>query len=246
MIADEVSLDTSVTFSGYLKYNFWAFSVSDLYFDLDVTSTLDVAMTAEVLAAYSTTFTYAPSTLSATVVSVPGILTIGPALTFVATADVSADSPVNVSVSTNVALSDANVHLDLLDESNTSASGWTPSYSVTAEISGEAEATLNPSASLTVEISIEFLSGLIDLSSGLTATPGFTNTFTLSADEVATIENGTVTATTVTSNSSSCSDGLEVVSDFTFDLVGFVTSYFSTTLYSTTVAIADECWTWSS
>lgn len=241
--ADEVSLDTNVTFSGYLKYNFWTFDLQDLYFDVNVDSTLDIALTAEVLAAYSTTFTYSPNTLSTTVVSVPGILTIGPALTFLATTAISADSPVDLTVNTTVSLNDATVHLDLQNQDNTYATNWNPDYKVTAELSGKAEASLDPSASLTVEIQIEFLSGLVDLSSGLTATPGFTNTFTLSADEVATVENGTITATSISSGGS-CADGLEVASNFTFGLTGFLTSYWSFDLYEVTVPIGDECWTW--
>lgn len=235
MTADTASFASNVTFSGYLKYNWLTFSLQDLYFDIDVGFTSALELTAEVGAAYNTTFTYAPSSLFYGL-TVPGILTLGPELIFAVDAEVYASAETTLTTEVQVGLADGNVHVDLLDESNTATSGWVPTYSASATISGVAEAQLNPAASLTVEIEISIFGGLVDLSTGLTATTGFTNDFVLTAAagvDLTGYENLT--------NASTCENGLAIDSEFTFDLLAFATEWYSTTLYSVDVPILKEC-----
>jgi hypothetical protein len=237
--ADSASFSAAITFSGYLSFNWWTLSMTELYFDIDVDSSAEAEITADITASYDKTFTYSPSELSYTLISVPGVLELGPALAFSIGAEISASEAVTLTAGASVALADGNVHLDLVDEDSTSTSGWTPTYSVSANISGEVVAEINPTAGLTVEMSISFFSGLIDLSSGLTATPGFDNSFVVTA-----AEGLDLTGVTGLASDGTCSEGLELASNFTFAVDAFVGTLWSDTLYSVTVPIVDECFTW--
>jgi hypothetical protein len=237
--ADAASFSSHVTFSGYLSYNWLTFKVDDLYFDIDAEFTADLTLSADVTSSYSTTFSYSPSDLTYSLISVPGILTLGPELTFAVDAEVSASEAVTITTSAGIALADGNVHLDLLDESNTGTSGWTPTYTASADISGNATAEFNPTAALTVEISILFFGGLIDLSTGVTATPGFDNAFILTAAEgvdLSSVEDLTFSGT--------CAEGLELQSNFTFAVKAFATEWWSEEVYGVSVPLLDKCYSW--
>lgn len=237
--ADTAAFSSNVTFSGYLNYNWLLFKLEDLYFDIDTAFTADLTLSADVTSAYSTTFSYSPSALTYSLISVPGILSLGPELTFAVDAEVSASEAVTITTSAGIALADGNIHLDLLDEDNTSTTGWVPTYTASAEISGNATAEFNPTAALTVEISILFFGGLIDLSTGLTATPGFENAFTLTATEGVDL-NGVEDLTP----EGTCAEGLKLQSNFTFAVDAFATEWYSTELYSVSIPLLDECYSW--
>jgi len=237
--ADSASFSAAVTFSGYLSFDWWTLSMEELYFDIDVTSSAELEITADITSAYDHTFTYSPSDLSYTLVSVPGVLELGPALAFSVGAEISASEAVTLTAAASVALVDGNIHLDLIDEDSTGTSGWTPTYSIAANISGEVVADINPVAALTVEIAVSFFSGLIDLSSGLTATPGFENSFVVTAAERVGLDG----VKSLTSDGT-CAEGLEIDSKFTFSVEVFVGTLWSDTLYNVTVPIVDECFSW--
>lgn len=197
--------------------------------------TADLELTADVGASYNTTFTYSPSSLFYGL-TVPGILTLGPELIFAIDAEVYTSAKTILTTEIQVGLPDGNVHVDLLDNSNTATSGWVPTYSASATISGVAEAQLNPTASLTVEIEISLFGGLIDLSTGLTASPGFTNDFILTS--AAGVD---LTGYEDLTNATTCENGLAIDSEFVFDVVAFATQWYSTTLYSVDLPILKSC-----
>lgn len=238
--ANELELTSAVTFSGYLKYNFLLFKLEDLYFDIDTSIAADFEVTAEVTAAYATTFSYSPATLVYNLVDIPGILELGPSLTFTAGADLSASTAVDITAGAGLTIADGNLHLDALNSENTITSGWVPTYTAFANISGEVAATLDPYVSLTVEIAISVLGGLIDLSTGLVAKPKFENDFILTASEGVSLA-GVANIT----NDGTCSEGLELKSSFLFTLDAFATQWYSTELYKYQKALLDECFTWA-
>jgi hypothetical protein len=236
--ADTASFTSNVTFSGYLKYNWLSVKLAALYFDIDTSFTSELSLTASIHSAYNTTFTYAPSTLFYGL-TVPGILELGPQLKFAVDAELADSEAVNLTATTGVTLSDGNVHLDVLDSSLSSTSGWNPTYSASARVSGQAAASINPTASLTVELEINFFGGLLDLSSGITAKPGFENSFMITADEGVDL-SGVMNVTA----DGTCVDGLELKIDFVFEVDAFVTQWWSGELYSVEVPIFDECYSW--
>lgn len=231
--------------------------MEDLYFDLDTHFSADVALAADVAAAWSRSILYDPDTLTYTLVEVPGILSLGPGLSFAVGVDVDTSAAVAVRAGAGIAIPAANVHLDFLDSGKNAATGWEPQYTSYANITESVEVGLNASASLTVQLTFKLLGGLVDLSSGLTATPEFVNKFTLDAAQSAHASTGgagvnlldaekVAPVTTpgselaVVNEPKDC--GVSLKSDFIFDLEGFATKWWKANLYHVEVPITDLCY----
>lgn len=96
---------------------------------------------------------------------------------------------------------------------------------------------------MTVQLTVKVLGGLIDLSSGLTATPALINKFTLDAEQSASVSNNG-TATHVGGASGGVVGDCDVTfkSDFMFDLVAFATKWWNANLYHVELPITDICY----
>lgn len=238
LVADEVSFDTDVTYSGRLKYDIFKHETNELWFDIEVSQNLTIDMTAVVTdTLLNRTSTYAPGTLTASLIHVPGILTIGPGIGFSAQAELSVSSPVNISLKTKVGLYDGRVRLDFVNIHKTRIRGWRPSYDIKAETKAKVNATFSPTSTLDVKMVVNFLHGLVDLSSGIKASPGFHSEFVMSANEVAESMEGKIKAVQA-NNMGNCSNGVEVYTSFTFSLVAYVTRFLSASLYGLEVPIS--------
>lgn len=246
--ADEAWFSSSITFSGYLKYNFWGFKLEALYFDLDTTFDSAVGLSVDVAAAYSHQLKYAPDELAYSLVSVPGVVQLGPGVAFAVGLDFDVSAAVGVTAGLSVNLPDGNVHLDLLDSSKSSATGWEPKYSSYANITEAADVRVDASADVTVELAIKLLGGLVDLSSGLTATPGFDNHFKLRGEQnlgaAGNFTSAPVASAEVPSDGLICAEknGVELATDFYFNLTAFATKFWSAELYHTRVPLWDLCY----
>lgn len=114
---------------------------------------------------------------------------------------------------TDVGIKDGNVHIDFLDSANTAASGWTPTYAASATVNAEPAVELNPYILLGVELAVDFLGGVLDLSSGINANATLSNVLRAEIG----ISAGTGTGVTVPSAADAsgvCEEGLEYKSDF--------------------------------
>ncbi|PVI00592.1 hypothetical protein DM02DRAFT_614244 [Periconia macrospinosa] len=237
--ADEAAFNAALTFSGYLKYSFLKFKLEDLYFDIDAAFDASVTLSASVAAGYNNTFTYATPALTYPLFNVPGIINLGPGLEFAIGAEVGASAAVDVTTEFGVALKDGNVHIDALNQASSSTSGWVPTYKAAANISANAEVEINPFVSLTVEVAIEVLGGMIDLSTGLSTKSTFTNDFLLTAGA-----GVDLTGVVGLDAQGQCSNGLAIKSDFDFDVDLFVTQFYNTKLWEYQAKIADVCYSW--
>ncbi|KAF7548515.1 hypothetical protein G7Z17_g7013 [Cylindrodendrum hubeiense] len=219
--ADEANLTTSVTLSGKLRYSILLAKVYELSFDVDTYASADLGLTIDVTAPYSQDVVYDPAPLTYSIVNVPGIVTLGPALDFAIGVNVSADAAVSLTTDLGLKIEDGNFHLDFLDSSSSSATGWTPVFSAHANISEKAAASVDPYVDITVMLQFELLGGLLDLSGGVTASPKFYNDFVLTASqEVNGTSDGTEVDGTVTQpDSGDCSQGLSITSNFEFSVV---------------------------
>ncbi|KAK1593843.1 uncharacterized protein LY79DRAFT_513522 [Colletotrichum navitas] len=247
--ADEAWFSSSITFSGYLKYNFWGFKLEALYFDLDAAFDSAVGVSADVLAAYSHSLKYAPDALSYSLVTVPGVVELGPGVAFAVGLDLDVSAAVGVTAGLSVGLPAGKVHLDLLDFDKTSATGWDPVYSSHANITESADVRVNASADVTVRLAFDLLGGLVDLSAGITATPGFDNTFKLRGGQKLGLAGNFTSAPTeavadVPEDGLVCAEknGVEFATDFRFNLTGYATKYWSAELYSVRVPLWDVCY----
>jgi hypothetical protein len=241
--ANTASFTSTATFNGHLDYNFWGFKVEALYFDLDVTFDANLDLTCAINGIYSHDFEYAPSSLAVAPITIPGILTLGPALDFAIGAQISADAAeVQITTQTEVSLQDGNVHIDLLNEANTGTSGWTPQSSASATLDVDATVELNPYVLLGVELAVDFLGGLLDLSSGITANATLSNQLTAMADVDAWTGTSTGMSTSAGAVNGTCEDGVEYKCDFIFGITGFVTQFYSSQIYGVEVPVFDKCW----
>ncbi|KAF5662712.1 hypothetical protein FHETE_7818 [Fusarium heterosporum] len=241
--AEQAEFSSTVSFSGYAKYNFWRFKMETLSFDLDTHFSADIALSADVAAAWSKSILYDPDTLTFTVVEVPGILSLGPGISFAIGVDIDTSAAVAVIAGAGIAIPSANVHLDALDSSKNVATGWVPEYTSYANISESVEVGMNTSASLKVQLTFKLLGGLVDLSSGLVATPGFVNKFTADATQSAHASTSG-SGVAITSPPEDC--GISLKSDFVFNLEGFATKWWKANLFSAQVPIVDVCYDFQS
>ncbi|KAK0385618.1 hypothetical protein NLU13_6795 [Sarocladium strictum] len=244
--AEEAWFSTKLTFSGKLKYNFWGFKLQELYFDLDAVFDSSAVVSADIHAAFKDAVQYKPDDLSYSLIDVPGVVSLGPGLAFGLWVNVEASAAVELYAGVDISLPAGNVHLDFLDGFKTTTSGWEPQYNTYANASQSADVSLDVGADLSVLLSFKLLGGLVDLSSGITASPGFENSFKLRGEQRASV-NGTLKAISagvdVPANAVSCADtnGVEFVSDFLFSLKAYATKWWQKELYSVRVPVVDYC-----
>lgn len=237
--ADEAAFHANITFSGKLKYDFWTAKLKELWFDIDTAFSADLQLSAYVESEneFSQTFNYAPNDLEFNLVDVPGVVSLGPGVAFGIGLDLASSGRVNVTAGAGIALADGNVHLDFVGGAKADTSGWEPVYHSFANISERAEVGANVTTNINVQLALKFLGGLVDLTSGIAATPGFNNHFSLSGTQNVDLENGVVIP-----NTDACENGFGLKSDFVFGVEAFITKHFSTDLYNVTVPLADKCY----
>lgn len=237
--ADHGELSSSVVLSGYLRYSVAELKLEELYFDFDTSVSASLGLTVDIEAPYSTTATYTAPALSYSIIDIPGIITLGPALGFAIGVDLAASAAVSVSADLQASIDDGNIHVDFRDSSASSATGWTPTFTASANITEKAEVSVDPFIDVTVELECKLLGDLLDLSVGVTAEPKFNNDFILTAAQDVG-SGGEVSQP----NSTDCAQGPQIKSEFEFSVIAFVTQYWQDTLYNVVVPIADECYSW--
>ncbi|CAK7231727.1 hypothetical protein SCUCBS95973_008016 [Sporothrix curviconia] len=212
-VAYHGSISLTSTLSGTLKYSVSSATLTQLSVDFDTSLSADLGVTVDVGAPYDTTFTYSAPALSYDLVNIPGIITIGPELLFGVGVDLGANGAVTVAADVGVAVTDGNVHIDFQNSSSSSTSGWTPDFTSAVNITEKAALSVDPFINLSVELAFNVLGGLLDLSFGLEAQPRFNNDFVLAATQ-------DISPTTVAqpTTSGACTQGVEVNSEFVFDL----------------------------
>ncbi|KAH8895788.1 hypothetical protein GQ53DRAFT_640483 [Thozetella sp. PMI_491] len=236
--AKSADISASVTLSGYIEYIILQGKLNEFYVDIDTSVSADVVLEVDVNAAYTQTFSYQTGNLEYAFVNIPGIINIGPALNFDIGVALAASGAVVVSGEVGAAIADGNIHLDFVDTNKTTTKGWTPTYNAGLNISEKAGISVDPFLDLTVELEFELLSGLLDLSGGVTAQPRFNNDFILTASQDVSTGGG------VTQPGTACDQGVEIISEFEFSVIAFVTQFWKDTVYSVTVPIADKCYSW--
>lgn len=243
VVANTATFTSSASFKGHLSYNFWKARVSELYFDINIAYDANLRLTGKLNASYQDSLAYAPDILSISPVNIPGILTLGPALNFAIGVQIVASADLTVTTHTQVTLANGVAHVDMLTQANTATSGWKPTYVAEATVSGDAGIQLNPYVQLEIELAVKFLGGLVDLSSGVRAKATLTNELTVMNLSAATSTNGGSTALVPSGAVNGvCQDGFKYKSDFIFAVIGFVTKFYTATIYSATVPVFEKCW----
>ncbi|PYH91403.1 hypothetical protein BO71DRAFT_401409 [Aspergillus ellipticus CBS 707.79] len=236
---DDIDLSTTIDLGGGVDIDILNLKASTLYLELDLALYADLSVSAGSKGSYSADFlNYTFDALSFATVDIAGLLTIDPALTFGVGVEFSVSGEANLTADVSAQIADGKVYLDLLDSSETSTSGWAPTYSASANLTAEVDAELNPAASVSLSISVDVLDGLIDASAGIEATAEVVNGFSTDG----TFEVDTSTGVSFPTGTGSCTNGFWFASDFFFGVDASVTDLYSGSLYNVTVPIYDtEC-----
>ncbi|KAM7201357.1 hypothetical protein V8F33_003457 [Rhypophila sp. PSN 637] len=237
--AESASFSTKLTFSGHLKFSFLTWSVKSLYFDVAAAFDASAVVSANLMAQYSKSITYSPDAISWSVVKVPGIVSLGPGVAFGLQLDFSASGQAGITAGVGFALPAGLIHIDLKNSANSYTSGWKPVYTAYANLTQAAVVDLDVGANLKVEMAFVLLGGVVDLSSGIAATPAIANTFTLHGTQ--NVSPGGVLLPTATT-CSAATNGVQLVSDFVFKVTAYVSKYWSKQLYSYETQILNKCY----
>lgn len=188
-------------------------------------------------------YSFSPADISVSAFSIPGILDVGPRLEFALGVEVAVSGQVEISADLTADLAVGHVQVTFPDSKNTVATGWTPKYTHQTNIPAKIDAQVNPYVELTAAIGVNFLGGLLDLSSGVRARPQLINDFSLNG-KFDTSNTGNVTIPASTDDT--CVNGLWYSSAFTFGVTAFVTQFYELELYRLDVPIYESgCWTWA-
>ncbi|KND87082.1 hypothetical protein TOPH_08253 [Tolypocladium ophioglossoides CBS 100239] len=258
--ADSAALSMGATFSGKLRYSIFKAKLHEMSFDIDAHASVDLVLTTSLTTEFNTTFTYGAPPLTYSIVKVPGIVSLGPALDIAIGVYLAADAGVSVTTNLGAEIANGNFHLDFLDQSRSSATGWKPTFHAAANISEHAAVAIDPYVDITAKLDFQLLGGLVDLSGGMTARPRFNNDFTLNGNQhvndVNDVNNlngtwhrqdkGRTHAVARSQGEfAGCAQGLGIKSGFEFSVIAFVTQWWKKTIYSVDVPIADKCYSWA-
>lgn len=242
-------INSTATYSGHLKYSLLEAKLTEMYFDITKTLNTDLTLDFALTEPYTYTLAYSPAQMTYFVAEVPGIISLGPALKFTIGAEFTAKAGVEVTTDLSAQIVGATAHVDLVNPSDSSSSGWVPTFTATANVTEKAEVELTPSMDVTAELEISLFGGLLDLSTGVKAEPKFPVDFTVEATESATGSVGSSNGTDTASGSASlptgsCENGADADIKFEFTLTAFATQWASVTLYEYSKDIVSECYTW--
>lgn len=247
LTAEKAWFSSTVTFSGRLKYNFWTAKLEELVFDLDAEFEASAVIAAQFDSAFSTGVVFSPDELAFSLVDVPGIIALGPGVAFGLSVDLDVKSATDLYAGVDVALPAGKVHIDFLDGNNTESSGWEPEYESFANITKASEVQLDIGPAVTVALQFKLLGGLVDLSSGIRAVPGFGNNFKLRResadddDDEINLAVGMEKPEDAVACTDADTDTFEYASDFFFKVTAFATRWWDKDLYEVRVPIADHC-----
>lgn len=222
--ANHAEISSSVTYSGKLKYSIWQFKLTEFTFDITKSMHHELDLTFEFTADYNYTFEYDVTPLSYYVVNVPGIITLGPELSFGIGVDFDVVGDLTISTNLTSTVENGAVHIDFLDASENSVTNWEPTYTATANISELANVTITPFVKVTLELECEILGGLLDLSTGVTVQPQFPVAFAVDANQDG-VGSGNVTLP----SGEDCTNGFAATVDFEVEVILFATKWASVT-----------------
>lgn len=94
--ANHAEISSTVTYSGSLKYTIWPSKITEFTFDVTKSTYHDRTITLDFTAPYTYNLEYDVTPLAYYLVDVPGILTLGPALSFGVGVDFTVEAEMSV------------------------------------------------------------------------------------------------------------------------------------------------------
>ncbi|KAK0117527.1 hypothetical protein ONS95_011867 [Cadophora gregata] len=240
----EPKLGGSLAVSGHIHFSWLKLKATSFYVDVDLGLSASANVKVAATASYgSEVYSFSPTGITIAAFSIPGILDVGPALAFKMGVEVAASGTVEISADLSATITNGKAHIDFLDSKNTVTSGWDPVYTHAVNVSAAIEAQVNPFVELTAEMAVNFLGGVLDLSSGIRAKPTLINVFSLQAQfNIDNANNVTIPAST----DETCVNGIWFSNAFDFIVTAFVTQFYDIEVFRLDVPIYKSgCWTWA-
>ncbi|TLS22621.1 uncharacterized protein PpBr36_06468 [Pyricularia pennisetigena] len=237
--ADVAKYTGDISISGSLSFDFLKLKLSAMSVDLDYNSALALNLTTAIKATKATTESLKFEPLDATVsaFSIPGILDVGPMLSFGLGVELSASGSVTVKTGILTTFTDSKVHLDFLDSKSSTATGWKPVTTMDNTFSVDASLQVNPYAELTVGMGVKAFSGLVDLTASVATKPTLVNSFNAHAEVTSTYKSDTgITFSAPKNVDKECKNGAWFASTLKFGVTASIGTL-SADLFSTTVPV---------
>ncbi|KAI1211282.1 uncharacterized protein F4807DRAFT_419661 [Annulohypoxylon truncatum] len=238
-VANGGYLSDAAVIRGHFDFNVPTQQLQSLYFNIDAAFFGNLAMTFNLTGPVdNSNFAFTPGTFLPSAINIPGIFSLMPALHWVIGADVGSTGPVVHSSNITVSIPDGHVHVDFLNNANSRAVGWGPRLTSSVSTQKAASGHVSPYVDFSVELSLDILNGLFNVTGGVAAKPQFINEINVAksqshvrkADHMLSLRNVT------------CNSGFELRSDFNFSVTAYVVDKWDVSLYNTLIPVADECY----
>ncbi|KAI0602115.1 hypothetical protein F4775DRAFT_603714 [Biscogniauxia sp. FL1348] len=258
--ATKADLSDNITFSGYMKYHIHNNYLESMYFDFDAALMADLGFNFDFTAPFSRNLTFSPDALQLSTINIPKILQLGPSLRWAIGVEVG--TSMSLSVGTNVwaQIPHGQLHLDLVDNTQTHAEGWTPDHNLTlGDVSRTVTLSASPLVDFSAELAVRVLGGKLDLSAGFRAETKYVNELSFTRVMVIPIDgeepesaDGQNTTTTTTNTTTiqrrdapegmDCASGVEHHTAVDFSVTAFLTEKWEKELFSYETAVEDTCY----
>lgn len=241
IVVDQASFESNIRIKGGFRFNFLKFKPSKMYLDVDYSGLVNVNVSTTVSASFSSDiYNYEPLSASVSAFTIPGILDVGPIAQFGLGVEFAASGTVDASLGLRSEIVNGQVHLDLLESDKSSTSGWKPETSVSSDISAEVSLQLNPYVDLNLALGIKVFKGVIDLTTGFDVKPQIINAFSADLNFAYASDSG---ITFTKPDTATCPNGAWFASTFNMDVIAYVGSIYSKTLYNANAPIfQSQCW----
>ncbi|CRK40741.1 hypothetical protein BN1708_008325 [Verticillium longisporum] len=226
---DEARFESKVQIAGSFGFNFLDLKASSMSLDIDYSSLIALNLSAHVGAAYSTdVFDFEPFTASISAFSIPGILDVGPIVSFGIGVEFAAEGTVDASLGLHSKIPAGKIHLNLANSDKSSTSGWEPVTTMSSDLSAEVSLQLNPYLDLNLAVGVQAFKRAIDLTAGVDLKPQVVNAWSADANFEYTSKSGIALARP---EGVTCPNGAWFASTFKFDIVAYIANIYSKVLY---------------
>lgn len=167
-------INSSVTWSGALKFSIFERKVKEFWFDVKQSLHYDVGLGLDIKVPIIQDLAFRFPVASAFAFNIPGLLHLGPELTLDIGVRFKVREKVHLSTNFSSSITDGHTFIDFLDSDNNRVDGWNPTYTATADISSESKNfTIMPNVGASVRFACTIFHSVLDLSTGVTAMTGF-------------------------------------------------------------------------
>ncbi|TLS27229.1 hypothetical protein PpBr36_05509 [Pyricularia pennisetigena] len=246
--AERALFTSTLQLDGHLHYNLEELELDEFTMRVEVDYDLDLNVTANIDGRLGLdVIGYSPLSASISAVTIPGIIDIGPIASFSIGVELAAQGPVNTTAGYRSTVEGAVATLNLLDEDGSTASGWSPETSGSANVSTQVALQINPFAELSVGFGVDVFEGTLELTAGISARPTLVNAFVIGSDFSLGGETGVELTGPACPGADEvggcCHNAAWYESRFWFEVNADLTQFYRVPLYKLDLPIyVGECW----